>query len=203
MSILRKLFKKSNSPDSMDKGGEMERSKYMPDLDTPVDERFTQNFILNGGKFLYVVNVDEVHSSFDNILLENDWYEKDVLCLDDNLSDSFKGYNLNFCTNIQSTFFLTTCESLVADNGSLLVCSKQLKEMKLQELPVNIIVYATTSQIVNTIGEGLRVIKNNHKEGIPTNITTIKHFEEAHEEKDFMTYGSSAKNLYLLLLEDL
>ena len=37
---------------------------------------------------------------------------------------------------------------------------------------------------------------------IPTNITTIKHFKSS-DEKDFLSYGSSAKNLYLLLLEDL
>jgi hypothetical protein len=35
-----------------------------------------------------------------------------------------------------------------------------------------------------------------------TNITTIKYFEKAKDE-DFLQYGSSAKNLYLLLLEDL
>ena len=203
MSLFRKLFKKSSSQQSPERGDGAERSKYMPDLDSPIDERFTRNFILNGGKFLYGVNLDDVHTNFDNILLENDWYEQDVLCLDDNLADIFKGYNLNFGTKRDSSFFLTTCESLVADNGSLLVCSKQLKEMKLQEIPRNMVVYATTSQIVQTIGEGLRIIKNTNKGGIPTNITTIKHFEETQEEKNFMTYGSSTKNLYLLLLEDL
>lgn len=203
MSLFRKLFKKSNSPQSLKDGEEAGRSKYMPDLDSPVDERFTRNFIFNGGKFLYGLNMDEIHANLDNILLENDWYEKDVLCLEERLTDFFKGYNLNFGKKIDASFFLTTCESLVADNGSILVCSKQLKEMKLQELPDNMVVFATTSQIVEAIGEGLRLIKKNHKGGIPTNITTIKHFQETQEEKNFMTYGSSTKNLYLLLLEDL
>lgn len=203
MSLFSKLFKKSNSEGFPDEGRGEESGKYMPDPDMPVDEEFTRNFILNGGKFLYGVDMNEIHSHFDNILLENDWYEKDVLCLDDNLTDLFKGYNLSFSKNIDSSFFLTTCESLVADNGSLLVCSKQLKEMKLPEFPKNILVYATTSQIVSTISEGLRIIKSNYEKGIPNNITTIKHFQEAPEEKDFMTYGSSSKNLYLLLLEDL
>ena len=203
MSLFSKLFKKSNPKAPLGQGEEIERSKYMPDVDTPADERFTKNFILNGGKFLYGLNVEEVHTNFDNILLENDWYEKDVFCLDDNLVDLFKGYNLNFGKKSSASFFLTTCESLVADNGSLLVCSKQLKEMKLQDFPRDMVVYATTSQIVNSIGEGLRLIKNKNKGSIPTNITTIKHFESLKDEKNFMTYGSSAKNWYLLLLEDL
>ena len=49
---------------------------------------------------------------------------------------------------------------------------------------------------------GSKGIKNKNKSKIPTNITTIKHFK-TNEDKDFLTYGSSAKNLYLLLLEDL
>ena len=40
------------------------------------------------------------------------------------------------------------------------------------------------------------------KKNIPTNITTIKHFK-ATEDDNFLSYGSSSKNLYLLLLEDL
>lgn len=204
MSLFSKLFKKSGSQPSASAGEESERSKYMPETETPVDERFIKNFIFNGGKFLYGLNMDEVHEHFDNILIENDWYEKEVLCYDDNLKDVFKGYNLNFTTENGASFFLTTCESLVANNGSLLVCSHQIKEKKIQELPSNIIVFAQASQIVQAIGEGLRVIKSNHKEGIPSNITAIKHFQQKESQsKDFMSYGSSTKNVYLLLLEDL
>ncbi len=204
MSIFRKIFgntSKSNSP-HQDKDGEV-RSKYMPDINTPADERFTKNFIINGGRFLYALNQKEIEENFDNILLENDWYESNVFCFDDHLKNLFQGYNLTFGTDKDSSFFLTTCESLVANDGSLLVCSKQLKELKLIDFPKNIIVFGTTSQIVNTIGEGLRLIKNKNSGGIPTNITTIKNFESKDDDKDFMTYGSSTKNLYLLLLEDL
>ena len=74
---------------------------------------------------------------------------------------------------------------------------------KLKELPQNFVIFATTSQIVNNIGEGLRGIKKKNTGQIPTNITTIKNFEPKEGTKDFMSYGSSAKNLYLLLLEDL
>jgi hypothetical protein len=56
--------------------------------------------------------------------------------------------------------------------------------------------------LVENIGEGLRQIKDRNKNQIPTNITTIQDFE-TQKEKDFMSYGSTTKNLYLLLLEDL
>ena len=74
---------------------------------------------------------------------------------------------------------------------------------KLKELPDSFIIFATTSQFTETISEGLRGIKGKNSERIPTNITTIKHFKTSSTEQDFLSYGSSSKNLYLLLLEDL
>lgn len=204
MSILKKLFqpKKPTGTDTPQVSG-IDRGKYMPDVTAPADERFTKHFILNGGKFLYCTDMEEVHESFDNILLENDWYEKDVYCFDPKLEKIFKGYNLNFIKDKDSNFLLSTCENLIADDGSLLISSNQIKEKKLKELPQNFVIFATTSQIVTSIGEGLRGIKKKNTGHIPTNITTIKNFEPTEAAKDFMSYGSSAKNLYLLLLEDL
>ena len=187
---------------SDEKAKQSDRSKYFPEEKLPIDEKFTYNFNKNGGKFLYCENLEEVLEAFDNILLENDWYERDAFCTNEQLISRFDGFNLNFTIASESTFFLSTCESLVATNGSILLCSHQIKEKKLNELPSNFIIFATTSQLVDTISEGLRIIKNQSKNYIPSNITTIQDFE-TDKEKDFMSYGSSTKNLYLLLLEDL
>lgn len=202
MSLFRKLFG-SKSERSEEELKSNERGKYMPEIKLPVDERFTINFKANGGKFLYCENLDEIYKSLNNIIEENSWQENKVLFLDKSMEDKFKDFNLKKTNSVENaTFFLTTCENLIADDGSLLISSRQIAEKKLKELPDNFIVFATTSQIVENIGEGLRVIKSKNKKQIPTNITTIKHFKSL-EEKDFMTYGSSSKNLYLLLLEDL
>ncbi|MFT5754141.1 MAG: hypothetical protein ACI9FW_001943, partial [Flavobacterium sp.] len=75
---------------------------------------------------------------------------------------------------------------------------------KANELPCDMVVFATTSQIVGNKSDGLRNIKKRYDKDYPSNITTIKYFEkEEEEEEDFLHYGSSHKNLYLLLLEDL
>ncbi|MBT8244543.1 MAG: LUD domain-containing protein [Winogradskyella sp.] len=202
MSLFRKIFG-GKSERSEEKVPNDERSKYMPDTKLPVDERFTINFKANGGKFLYCENIEEVYNSLENIIKENDWSDKKVFLLDDRLKDLFKGFELQDTKNTsESAYFLTTCEHLISDDGSLLISSNQIAEKKLKELPSNFVVYTTTSQLVENIGEGLKGIKNKNRPKIPTNITKIKHFKTI-ENKDFLTYGSSAKNLYLLLLEDL
>jgi hypothetical protein len=202
MSLFRKIFglKPNQSAEELKSA---DRGKYMPEIKLPIDEKFTINFKANGGKFLYCENLNEIFQNLQNIIEENDWADKNALILDTHLKDKFKNCNLNSTTNINdSTFFLTTCENLIGNDGSLLISSKQIFEKRLTELPINFIVFATTSQIVENIGEGLRGIKSKNKQKIPTNITTIKHFKSG-DEKDFLSYGSSAKNLYLLLLEDL
>ena len=202
MSLFRKIFglKSDHSTEEIKSN---DRGKYMPEIKLPIDEKFTINFKANGGKFLYCENLNEIFQNLQNIIDENNWDDKNALILDVNLKDKFKNSNLQPTTKIsESTFFLTTCENLIANDGSLLISSKQIFEKRLPELPVNFIVFATTSQIVENIGEGLRGIKFKNKQKIPTNITTIKHFK-SDGEKDYLSYGSSAKNLYLLLLEDL
>lgn len=201
MSLFRKIFGKKDGSEDHIKSEE--RGKYMPEIKLPIDEKFTINFKANGGKFLYCENMEEINRNLKEILSENDWEDKQTLIIDDRLKDLFKGFDIKATKKAaESTYFLSTCEYLIADDGSLLISSNQIAEKKLKDLPPNFIIYATTSQFVENIGEGLRGIKNKNRDKIPTNITTIKHFKTL-EDKDFLTYGSSSKNLYLLLLEDL
>ena len=199
MSLFRKLFGSSN--DDSDEGNQSEYNAPKA-INLPVDELFTFNFKKNGGKFIYCENLSEVRDQFENILEENDWFEGDALCYDPKLFSLLEENKLNFTNPTQPNFFLAGCENLIADEGSVLFSSNQIKQKKPNELPDNIVILATTSQILETKSDGLRVIKKKYDKDYPTNITTIKYFEKVQDE-DFLTYGSCAKNLYLLLLEDL
>ena len=131
--------------------------KYMPDLNDPVEERFTYFFTENGGKFLYCENKPECVNFFLKIIEENNWED-----------------------------------------------AEQIKSHKVNDLPLNFIVVAKISQITDTLSEGLNRIKNKYPNNLPTNITSIKNFKNLEKENtNFLTYGSSAKNLYLLLLDRL
>lgn len=199
MSLFRKLFGSSISPSDEEK--ESQNNNFFPDNNISVDERFIYNFKKNGGKFLYCENNQEVKDQFENILEENDWFETEVLCYDPKLFYLLDENKLPYNKPSNPKFLLSSCENLIAEEGSILFSSKQIKQHKPNELPANIIVYATTSQILAAKSDGLSAIKKKYERNYPTNITTIKYFEKAKEE-DFTQYGSSAKNLYLLLLED-
>lgn len=195
MSFFKKLF---NTP----KDKETEEQNL--DLESlPLDQIFVQNFIKNNGKFLYCTTLEEVTENLANIIQENYW--DTLICIDNDLFKLTKTLNLKTTDVFDNTLpFFTSCEHLIAENGSILFSSNQLKECKIAELSENFIVYATTSQFVKSNGDSLTGIKTRYQGNIPSNISAIKNYNPNSKEIDFMNYGNTnAKNLYLLLFEDL
>ncbi|MEO8239427.1 MAG: lactate utilization protein B/C [Flavobacterium sp.] len=201
MSFFKKIFGSGNASSDQERESEYS-SNPISESHLSVDEQFIFNFKKNGGKFLYCENKREVEEQFENILEENDWFESEVLCYEPALFSILDENKLFYNSPVNPKFLLASCENLIADEGSILFSSKQIKQNKPNELPASIIVIATTSQIRCIKSDGLSAIKRKYERDYPTNITTIKYFEKAKEE-DFTQYGSVAKNMYLLLLEDL
>jgi hypothetical protein len=201
MSFFKKIFGSANT--SSDEENESEYGNNpAQNSHLSIDEQFIFNFKKNGGKFLYCENKQEVEEQLENILEENDWFESEALCYEPRLFPLLEENKLVYISPKSPKFLLASCENLIADEGSILFSSKQIRQDKPNELPANIVIIATTSQILPMKSDGLSAIKRKYERDYPTNITTIKYFEKAKDE-DFTQYGSVAKNLYLLLLEDL
>ncbi|OAD44461.1 hypothetical protein [Polaribacter atrinae] len=194
MNFFKKLF---NIPNK-----EVEEIQRQ-EIDLSLDDLFVHNFLEKGGKFLYCLKESEVVENLKSILKENNWNQ--LTLLDDKLSSFLNSHEVVMNRNFNSNFpVFLNCEHLIADNGDILFSSKQLKSIKLSEMPQNFIVYATTSQLVKDMGQGLTGIKIHHKDNLPTNISAIKNYNIHKNDDNFLNYGNSnSKNLYLLLLEDL
>ena len=196
MNFFSKFFNKSTSKEEP----KSPESKFLPKKKAVIEERFILKFIENGGKFLYCENLSEVQDNFDLILAENEWINLDILMIKSELKKEFN-LNNDFSSSLEETkCFVTDCENLIASDGSILISSNQINEKKLNEFPDNLIILSDTMKLKNTISEGLSEIKSKSK-NIPTNITTIKNFNVIKGDKDFLRYGTSSKNLYLILLE--
>ena len=196
MNFFSNFFKKSSSKEEIKKS----ESKFLPKKKAVIEERFILKFIDNGGKFIYCETIEELQENFNLILDENEWTNEDILIIN---SDLKKRYNLSnlFSSSLEETkCFVTDCENLIASDGSVLISSNQIHEKKLSEFPESLIIISDTRKLKNSISEGLSEIKSN-SENIPTNITTIKNFNKTKEDKNFLSYGTSSKNLYLILLE--
>ena len=195
MDFFKKLFNSPKQKETLDEDLEFQN--------LPIDQIFVKNFIKNKGKFLYCTTLQEVTANLSNIIQENSW--KTISCNDYDLLKLVKAIEIETTEELNKKIpFFLSCEHLIAENGSILFSSNQLKEHKIPELSENFIVYATTSQLVNTKGESLTGIKSRYQGNIPSNISAINNFNIDAIEEDFMSYGNTnSKNLYLLLFEDL
>jgi len=171
--------------------------------DLSIDQKFVKKFIRKGGKFLYCADLKETESNLEHILHENDWSE--LICFEDKMKDLLAKFKVENTSKIKSHLpFFTCCESLIANDGSIMFSTKQLHDKKLHEFSNNFIVFARTSQLVKDTREGISGIRNRSEKNEATIISSIKDFIPKKDATDFMTYGNTnAKTLYLLLLEDL
>ncbi|WP_298147264.1 lactate utilization protein B/C [Flavobacterium sp.] len=197
MSIFKKFFNSSTDNSGETPGDDL--TNLHAGLTT--DELFTLKFRKNGGKFLYCENMAEVKTHFEDILEENDWFEQEAMCFEPKLFSLLDENKIPHEKTVNPKFLLASCENLIAEEGSVLLSSNQIKHHKPQELPANFVIFATTSQLVQTKSDSLRTIKQRYDKNYPSNIMAFTYFEKSKEE-DFLHYGSVAKNLYLLLLED-
>lgn len=179
-----------------------EKSPFLPQIKDPIEILFAKNFTKKGGRFIFCETASELNNNFNNILDENKWTEKNIFCNNENLilkfGLSFNSFNLELN---QSNVFFTTCEYLIANKGNILVSNHQLKNFKLNELPINLIVFSSINQIESDVSAGMTKLKNKYKNKVPSNITTLKP-KKLIEENDFLSYGNSAKNIYLLLQDE-
>lgn len=197
MNFLKKLFSISNSEENPSSNDEL----FSQPVELSLDDLFVHNFIEKGGKFLYCTSLEEADNHLKEILNDNQW--KTIAVKNLTFKHHCKKLGIPTTDNCIDFPFLTGCEHLIADKGNIMLSSHQLSDTRLNDLNINFIVFAKTSQLVKNMNEGLTGIKNNFFGKIPSNICTINGYNIL-EEETFLNYGNSnLKNLYLILLEDL
>ena len=163
---------------------------------------FAKNFTEAGGKFIYIDKGDSVIDTFTKIKEENQWDKNNVKCLSPSLSKNLGINKTNdVAENDDLKALVIECEYLLSNTGRMLISSNQIKNNKLDSLPDILIVIATSSQFVGDVSEGMTRLKSKYSKKFPTNITTIN-VRNKFIEDDFLSYGNSAKDIYLIISDE-
>lgn len=98
---------------------------------------------------------------------------------------------------------ITSCEALIARNGSVLVTNNNLSGRRLSVYPPIHIVFAKATQLVMDIKHGLSLIKERYGDQLPSMISTITGpSRTADIEKKLVLGAHGPKSLYVFLIED-
>ena len=162
---------------------------------------FAKNFTSFGGRFIFIDEKNSTNEIFQKIIEENEWSDDNVCSIDSNIS---KNLNIRLIRKIDKDnvkALVTECEFLLSNTGRILICNKQIKSNRIEDLPPVVIVLAKSNQFVTDVSEGMTKLKKKYKTNFPSNITTINVKNKLNED-NFLTYGNSAKDIYLILSDD-
>ena len=166
-----------------------------------IDLIFAENFTKSGGRFIFIDEINSTKEVFEKIFEENQWNPENVCSLDTNVAKNLEIKSIRKIDNENVRALVTECEFLISNTGRILICNKQIKSNKIEDLPSVLIVLAKSNQFVSDVSEGMTMLKNKYKGNFPTNITTLNVKNKLNED-NFLTYGNSAKDIYLILSDD-
>ena len=162
---------------------------------------FAKNFTSSGGRFTFIDEKNSTNEIFKKIIEENQWTLDNVCSLDSNLSKNLDIRLIRKIDNDNVKALVTECEFLLSNTGRILICNKQIKSNRIESLPPVVIILAKSNQFVSDVSEGMTKLKMKYKTNFPTNITTINVKNKLNED-NFLSYGNSAKDIYLILSDD-
>jgi L-lactate dehydrogenase complex protein LldG len=162
---------------------------------------FAKNFTNSGGRFIFIDEINSTKEVFEKIFEENQWNPENVCSLDTNVAKNLEIKSIRKIDNENVKALVTECEFLISNTGRILICNKQIKSNKIEDLPSILIVLAKSNQFVSDVSEGMTKIKNKYKGNFPKNITTLNVKNKLNED-NFLTYGNGAKDIYLILSDD-
>ena len=162
---------------------------------------FAKNFTSFGGRFTFIDEKNSTNEIFQKIIEENQWSNDNVCSLDSNISKNLNIRLIRKIDNDNVKALVTECEFLLSNTGRILICNKQIKSNRIEDLPTVVIVLAKSNQFVSDVSEGMTKLKKKYKTNFPSNITTINVKNKLNED-NFLTYGNSAKDIYLILSDD-
>lgn len=162
---------------------------------------FAKNFTSFGGRFIFIDEKNSTNEIFQKIIEENEWSDDNVCSIDSNISKNLNIRLIRKIDNENVKALVTECEFLLSNTGRILICNKQIKSNRIEDLPPVVIVLAKSNQFVSDVSEGMTKLKRKYKTKFPSNITTINVKNKLNED-NFLTYGNSAKDIYLILSDD-
>tara|TARA_B100000900_G_C20351633_1_gene622550 strand:- start:18 stop:626 length:609 start_codon:yes stop_codon:yes gene_type:complete len=185
----------------------VKKEKEIKDVDFKVDNdssddlNFAKNFTNSGGRFIFLDQKSSTKEVFQKIIDENQWQTSNVCSLDSNISKNLDVRLIRKIDKDNVRALVTECEYLLSNTGRILICNKQIKSNKVEDLPDVVIILAKSNQFVSDVSEGMTKLKMKYKSNFPNNITTINVKNNLNED-NFLTYGNGAKDIYLILSDD-
>jgi len=183
----------------------LEETALYPKLEDPLEFVFAQQFAAVAGKFVYCEDdIDLIENLL--ALAERDSLRK-IYAWEPEVQKVLGTYGFPFYSTDtdfeQAEVGITSCEALIARNGSILISNANAAGRRLSIYPHIHIVIAYTSQLLADIKDGLELMKTKYGEDLPSMISLITGpSRTADIEKTLVLGAHGPRELYVFLMDD-
>lgn len=160
---------------------------------------FAEQFSALQGKFIFCVDEAEAKESFEKLCHQNQWTK--IYCEEERWKDIIQHNSLHpDIADCQAS--VTSCESLIARTGSIVLSSVQQGRIPSVYAPIHVCM-AYTSQLVYDVKEGLQRIKEKYRDYLPSLITfATGPSRTADIEKTLVVGVHGPKEVYCFVVDD-
>jgi len=160
---------------------------------------FAEQFTALQGKFIFCVDEQELRMSFEKLCYQNGWTK--IYCEEEKFKSIVLPNSLHGDI-VTCDASVTSCETLVARTGSILISSALQGRLPSVYAPIHVCV-AYTSQLVYDIKDGLDSIKSKYQQQLPSTITLATGpSRTADIEKTLVVGVHGPKEVYCFVVDD-
>ncbi|MGN0004235.1 MAG: lactate utilization protein C [Sphingobacterium composti] len=198
--IRQALLDKRDNPNP-----DFEDSPLYNDEEDGLDITFAREFTNVSGKFVYC---DGEIAVIENLIaLVEELGVSKIFAWEPSVQELLNTYGFPFLrtdTDFQAAEVgITTCEALIARNGSIMISNANAGGRRLSIYPPVHIVFAKASQLVMDIRHGLSLVKEKYGNNMPSMLTTITGPSRTADIEKMLVLGAHGpKDLYVFLIED-
>lgn len=169
------------------------------------DFTFVERFKDNGGIFIYFESQQDFIEAMKQYVVDNQW---EPLCsTSKKIEDIFKDSGIELChdyaTKRKKTVSITDCECLIAQTGSVMVTDTCAGSRMAYSNADVLLVYATPKQIVASMKDAMKLIKEKNGSSKPTETVIISGPSRSTEIDNQLVIGAQGiRQIALFLVEE-
>lgn len=171
-----------------------------------LDIKFATSFVEAGGKFIFCESIKDAVENLKLLKQDNRWSH--VFCWENEVKDAFyeSGFQRNAIgfTIENSDAAVSLCETLVAEDGTILLNPKQASRRRLSCFPKTHIIFTDITHLAGSEMEGLEKFYQLHKGELPSIIKLGRcntgHF---YDKQRLILNAEGPEDVYVFLIDEI
>lgn len=169
------------------------------------DFTFVERFKEIGGIFIYFESKESFLEAMKQYIVENQW--ETLYSTSAEIEEVFKGSGIDLCHDYdgkrKKTVSITGCECLIAHTGSVVVTDECAGSREAYSNADTLLVYASPNQIVASMKDALKLLKDKYKSKKPSETVIISGPSRSIEIENQLVVGAQGiKQIALFLVEN-